>query len=79
MQNLNVNISDLKFFACPSCGENTFENLTKLLIVGKFQSPTGNPELLNVPAFKCTSCSFILDDTNKDKILKDLETAPLIT
>lgn len=54
-------MEDLIPLSCKSCGNSIFDQYYRMYKLSALNSPSGKPQVFNVPVFVCASCSEILD------------------
>jgi len=58
-QQLNVNPTELKTLVCPSCGNQTFQQLYVIKKLSALQNPTGKEGLIPFNIFACSACGAV--------------------
>ncbi len=57
--NLNVNLSEMPFVTCESCGGNVFEERMMLKQVSKFMTGSEQDSIVPLPVISCAKCSHV--------------------
>lgn len=63
----SVKQEDFEPVGCKSCGNAAFDQYYKLFKLSALKSPTGKPQMYNVPIFVCANCGEILDPKKEEQ------------